>query len=71
MLYIQKIINFNLKVAPLLKTSRHPLCWKKIDSLIGDVGINYQSAIVVVNFTFRDVIQKEVKYAWHEHLCVK
>ena len=29
---------FQLKMAPLLKTSLHPLCWKKIDFPIGILG---------------------------------
>ena len=39
---------------------------------IGKVGNETRSRpFVVVNFTLSDVMQKEVKYAWHECFYVK
>ena len=56
----------------MLITSPHPFGWKKIDLLIGKFGNKTRSRpLVVVNFMLRDVMQKEVKYARHEHFYVK
>ena len=38
---------------------------RKLTCLLAKSKLNSQSAIVVVNLMLRDIIQKEVKYAWH------